>query len=330
MAITQITTDFAGQDGIAPQIPRIVTTDDLTTITTAGYLDNVQKQGFVLNPTDVVLINYDNGTASGFFTVSITNGITTLAPLVSAGEVVLPVVSGNFANFTGTTGAIADEGYVPLDATKTNVVMASAAVIANHIACFSDVAGTVNDDAATAINGGNIQAGLSGTAGTLASFPATAARGSLVVAAVANTGNTNTTISNAAMGQASVISIPDPAGATANFAIAPSALVNGNIIEASGTAGLVVDSGVATADIQLNTNIIAATTGNIGGAGAGPITVPVAALTAASVVVATLVSSSNAVQVQTCIAGAGSFDVTFSGDPGASAILNYVAFVAAQ
>lgn len=294
MAITQITTDFAGQDGIAPQIVRIVTTDDYDTITAAGYLDNVQKQGFVLSETDVLLINYDEGASSGFFTVSIDgSGVTTIAPLVSAGEVVLPVT-------------------------------------ANHIAVFSGTAGAIGDDAATAINGGNIQAGLSGTAGYLATFPGTAARGSLRVQAANNAGNTVTTVTNASMGQATTLTIPDPADATADIVVSPSALVNGNLVEASGTAGLVVDAGIATADVQLSANIIAATTGNIGGAGAGPITVPVVGLTAASVVVATLESSSNAVQVQTCTAGVDGFDVVFSGDPGASALLNYVAFVAAQ
>ncbi len=64
---------------------------------------------------------------------------------------------------------------------------------------------------------GNMTSGSSGDAGTLISYPATASKGTLIVAAVNNTGNTNTTISNAAMGQASVVSIPDPGAATANF-----------------------------------------------------------------------------------------------------------------
>lgn len=77
-------------------------------------------------------------------------------------------------------------------------------------------------------------------------------------------------------------------------------------------------------------NIKAATTGNIGGAGAGPITVTVAGLTTSSVVVATVASSSNPVSVILATAGSGNFDVTFSADPGATCTLNYVAFIAAQ
>ena len=131
--------------------------------------------------------------------------------------------------------------------------------VANAPAVFSNTSGDIAPQTSTALFGfgasfatgnvvattGNVQAGSSGHAGTVASFPATASKGSLLLVGVANTGNTNTTISNAAMGQASVISIPDPAAATADFVIAPSALVSGNLVAASGTAGLVVDSGVS-------------------------------------------------------------------------------------
>jgi hypothetical protein len=123
--------------------------------------------------------------------------------------------------------------------------------IANHIATYTNTAGALGENAATAINGGNIQAGLSGTAGTLASFPATATKGSLVIAGVANTGNTNTTISNDAMGQASVVNIPDPANAIGQFLVGATAtpFVSGNFPENSGTAGLMIDSGISITSI---------------------------------------------------------------------------------
>jgi hypothetical protein len=319
MAITQITTSFAGQDGVEPQITRIVTTDSLATITTAGYLDNVMKQGYIINAGDVLLINYNNGTL-GFFTISFSNGISTLAPLTSSGEVILPVVSGHFANFSGTTGTIADAGFSPSDAAKTKVVMASAAVVANHIACFSDTAGTINDDAATAINAGNIQAGLSGTAGTLASFPAAASKGSLKIVGVANTGNTNTTISNAAMGQDSVVSIPDPAAATANFVVAPSALVSGNLVKASGTAGLVVDAGA---------RIIANTTAAYAGGGTTN-SFTATGLTVAAKGSAVIRASTNSVSITKALPGTNTLDITFSADPGAATTVDYIYVTASQ
>jgi hypothetical protein len=146
-------------------------------------------------------------------------------------------------------------------ASGASVTFSGGPSVANAPAVFSNTAGDIAPQTSTALFGfgasfatgnvvattGNLQAGSSGHAGTVASFPATASKGSLLLVGVANTGNTNTTISNAAMGQASVVSIPDPGAATADFVVAPSALVSGNFLQASGTAGLVVDSGVSVA-----------------------------------------------------------------------------------
>ena len=103
-----------------------------------------------------------------------------------------------------------------------------------------------------------------------------------------------------------------------------------NLIKSSDTAGTLADAAIAVADVQLNTNIIAAQTADIGGAGAGPIAVAVTGLTAASVVVASIVSSSNAVSVAKVTPGTNTFGILFSGDPGAACVVSYVAFVAAQ
>lgn len=69
MAITAISRDW----GVDPSIVRIVTTDNLATITTAGYLDAqadeiaaLQNGAFIWVSTDEVLISYSNG--QGFFT----------------------------------------------------------------------------------------------------------------------------------------------------------------------------------------------------------------------------------------------------------------------
>ncbi len=98
-------------------------------------------------------------------------------------------------------------------------------VVVGHIAVFSSTGGNIGEDAATAINGGNLQAGLSGTAGTVSSFPAAATSGHLALAAVTNSsGDFTVTISNAAAtGQSQVISIPDSGASTANFIISKSA-----------------------------------------------------------------------------------------------------------
>ncbi len=415
MAILAISRDW----GSDPSLVRInASTSTLTQVGTSGYLTAQASNIAALNAgpfewqaSDMVLVYASDGW--GFFTLS--SDETSLNAFSLSPSVIGATVIGDFAVFASVDGNLEDLGYLPSDASKTRVVMAGGAVVANHIALFQDVTGTIDDVAATALNNGPIQAGASGTSGYLASFPPTAARGSLRLTAINNAGDSLVTISNASHGQASVYSIPDggqatgefiisdsagtqhitsgsfqiddgnmtigssgnvgsltlfPATAangtlvllpinagadfdttisnaasvgqdqvltipdagqaTGNFAVAPNALVNANLIEASGTGGLVVDSGIATSDVQLNTNIVAATTADIGGGGAGPISVVVAGLTAASVVVATIESSTNVAAVAKCTATATGFDITFTADPGAACLVNFVAFIAAQ
>jgi hypothetical protein len=146
--------------------------------------------------------------------------------------------------------------------------------IANHIAVYTNTAGALGEDVATAINGGNIQAGLSGTAGTLGSFPSALTSGELLVAAVTNSsGNFNTTISNAsAVAQSQVVSIPDGGSATSNFILSKTTgtqhitvgsleVDGGNVIAGiSGTAGF-LQSFPASANGSLKVAAVA-NTGN--------------------------------------------------------------------
>lgn len=204
-----------GTEGYAPGTLLLQdTVGNFATITASGYLNKVAAASSVQpRSTDIVFAAYNGGV--GVFTLSI---------------------SGS--------------GVISLVASESTVITPT---IANHIATYTNTSGTLSEDAATAINGGNLQAGLSGTAGTLASFPGTASKGSLVVAAVANTGNTVTTLSNDAMGQATTVSIPDPANAAGQLLIGATAtpFVSGNFPKNSGTAGLMVDSGIAAANIVL-------------------------------------------------------------------------------
>lgn len=192
------------------------------------------------------------------------------------------------------------------------------------------VTGSLTASTSITATGGPITSGSSGDAGTFISFPATAANGTLILAAANAGGAFNTTVSNGTMGQSTVYTIPDVAAATGQFLVKTAALVSGNLLQASGTGGVTVDSGVATTNVQLKTQVKAAQTADIGGAGAGPINVVVAGLTAASVVVASIISSSNTVAVAKVAPGAGSFDITFTADPGAACVVSYVAYIAAQ
>lgn len=114
---------------------------------------------------------------------------------------------------------------------------------------------------ATTINATNIDLGSSGTAGTVDIFPTAASRGKLILSAVANDGNTNVTLTNAAMAQASVISIPDPGAATANVLLTSAAndqaLVTATSVELNyndvATLGTLAASKTWTSDASLDT-----------------------------------------------------------------------------
>ncbi len=223
MSIIQYPQKLVGEEGVIGSIKYMVTTDNLLTVTTAGYLNNIDLAVYPIYASDRIscIYSYNIQTNSGTlsdFTVTISNGIITMVPAVSAGNVLLPVVSGNFPIFNGTTGQIKDSGISPSDPTKPKVASVNIPTTINgRIAVYSDAAGTIGLTSGTAVTAGNLQAGVSGTAGTVSSFPATPVKGSLRLAAADNVGDTATIITNASMAQASTITIPDPGAASANF-----------------------------------------------------------------------------------------------------------------
>ena len=178
MPILNASINQVGQAGVLPAIIYILTNDTLAEVTTAGYLNGlVQKFNIPLSEADMALVTTKTSpnaatTQVAWLEVSKSGANWSLTPTGSPGSVVLPT-------------------------------------IANHIATYTNATGELSEDAATAINGGNIQAGLSGTAGYLASFPATAARGSLRLVGANSAGNTVTTITNASQAAARTYTIPD-------------------------------------------------------------------------------------------------------------------------
>lgn len=279
MGIVSLQMDFVGRVGVTPRHGSMVTTDTLTTITTAGYL-NTYGNNFGLDffQTDLIDIAFDNGSGGTdveTFGLSFSAGVITL--VLSSTDVVLPTTTDHIATYTNAAGGLSEDptlaisggsiaaglsgtagslrsypataakGYLALTGvantgntayTLSNAASAAARTVTfpdsgqtTTTAILADNAGTqtiatgslaltVGDVTATA---GDFIAGSSGNAGVLKSFPTTALKGNLTIAAVDNTGNTVTTISNAAMGQASVVSIPDPGVATTNFLLADSA-----------------------------------------------------------------------------------------------------------
>ena len=179
------------------------------------------------------------------------------------------------------------------------------------------------------VSGGNVQtnggdnflAGADASAGAFFSFPATTASGTLALAAADNaTGDFATTISNGtAIGQTQVISIPDAGAATANFALAPGALVSGNVVTASGTAGLLQDGGFA---------VLANTTAAYAGGGTSN-AFTATGIGATSIVTAVILASTNAVSIVKAVPSADTLTVDFSADPGASTTVSWIAITPA-
>lgn len=239
----------------SPAIVRINTNATLAQVTTQNWILNSLNNGSLrVSNGDQMEIAYAQGTtsaATSMFNVLINS--TGILLSVAESSVVLPVVSGDFAVFSGTAGAIADLGYLPSNAAKTVVVMANAATVANHIMVSTDTAGTTGNRTGAAINDGNLQAGRDTVAGALVSFPATTTTGTLAVTAVANSGNFNVVISNASHGQSTTYSIADVAAATGQLLNKTAAFVSGNVISASGTAGITVDGGVVANRILYTT-----------------------------------------------------------------------------
>lgn len=85
MAILSFTTDVAGQIAVYPRRVKLVTTDDLDTITTAGYLSSATTSANPLYANDFVDVCYEAQSVRGpgtmaTFTVTFSGSIPTLVP----------------------------------------------------------------------------------------------------------------------------------------------------------------------------------------------------------------------------------------------------------
>ena len=81
--INNIYTDTAGQVTVTPRRVTFTTPDNYTEVTTAGYMNNIAREGFPIYPTDEIHVIYSiaNGAGTlGVFYPVIANGIITLNP----------------------------------------------------------------------------------------------------------------------------------------------------------------------------------------------------------------------------------------------------------
>lgn len=242
MAILNIQTVQAGTVGVLPSIAYIYTDSTEAQVLTAGFLNHEVQNGTSFQMPCMALVSTKATPTSAFqvgiYQVSHSGANWSLIPTGSPGDVTLPT-------------------------------------IANHIATYTNTTGTLAEDPATAISGGNIQAGLSGTAGYFATFPGTAARGSLRLVAAVSTGDTVTQITNASMAAARVFTIPDGGQSASNFLISDSAgtqtiatgslaLTLGNLTLAAGNFAATLGSVTAGTTITAGTNVVAGNTASAG------------------------------------------------------------------
>jgi len=132
-------------------------------------------------------------------------GSLRLAAANSAGDTVTTITNASMAaarTFTIPDGGQSASNFIISDsATTQTIATGSLALTLGNLSALA----------------GNVSAGSDAHAGTLISFPSTTANGSLIISALNAGGAFNTTVRNSVMGQSSVISIPDPGAATANF-----------------------------------------------------------------------------------------------------------------
>lgn len=148
MGIIQFPQVLPGQVGVIGAAKYMVTTDNISTVTTAGYLNNPDLAVFPILASDLLGItySYNNQTNTGTFTwatVTITNGIITIVELVSPGNVLLPVVSGDYAVFNGTSGQIKDSSQAPSNAASPFVVTSPGSLTVGNFPKLADAKGTL-------------------------------------------------------------------------------------------------------------------------------------------------------------------------------------------
>jgi len=236
MSILNIKTSQAGLVGTLPTPIYIDTNDTYAVVTATGYLNEAKQLGNSFAITQMALVQTsDEGPV--WLTVSIVGSDYSLVAPSAASIVTLPTV-------------------------------------ADHLIVSSDADGTLANKTGTAINAGNLQAGLSGTSGALLSYPTTAASGSLVVEAQDNaSGNFRTNIrSSTAVGQTQSIDIPDCGTTGADFLLSTSAAQQlMDSVSFSTTAGIVGTTtnddadlgsvGEFVSDIALSGDVVLLTTG---------------------------------------------------------------------
>ncbi len=165
MPIINLIVGETAQVGEFPRTNKMITSDNLATITEAGYLNNSNTSSKQIAPTDIFDVIYSYvptssfASASGFghgtygrFTTSFSNGVITLVPWSNAGEVSLigTAVAGNIAIFANSSGDIEDLGIAPSTDAYSYFSAVDGSVNIGNVPSFIDVNGSLQDSGVVA------------------------------------------------------------------------------------------------------------------------------------------------------------------------------------
>jgi hypothetical protein len=244
--------------------------------------------------------------------ITIDAGTTRRGALYVLTEPLPGAVGVNDINFTESSTGVALGTAATKDATD-NAVQDVASIlpgpsVQNHFATFANVSRTLED---------------SGFTMTDDSEPLVASVISPVVAGhIPHFADTAGTIED------SGVLFSDPTEGI--VASVDGATVIDHIASFDDALGTIKDSGIPATSIQLAANIHSTRTADIGGGGAGPITVAHTGSTVNSIVTATINASTNTVAIAKATAGVDQIDFLFTADPGASCLVNYNVFILSQ
>lgn len=201
------------------------------------------------NPTWSLIWNGDGGPANPVGTLDGTTEVTLLTGVSTPRFVKsVQIYNADSANITVTISKKIGNTLYPIDkATKSAGT--------NHFYSAAPSGPQGEEGAAGVVDATNVDVGASGTAGSLDIFPTTASKGKIAITATNNTNNDTISITNAAMGQATALTIPDPGDASASFVLTVGARsLTGNLTLASG-ADLIFSGTTGQSEITLPDNL---------------------------------------------------------------------------
>lgn len=340
MGLLNLVRISVGEVAIKPGTLKMLTTDDLATVTTSGYLNGVGNQLSALDiaPSDVIecLYGYNPITDSGTFTllaVSISNGVITLS--AGAGSEPLPsgqIFVGNASNVaqaramtgdisitnTGVTAIVAGVivnadinaaaaiAFSKLAALPSaQILVGSAGNVATAVAVTGDV--TITNGGVTAIAADSIvNADINSAAAIAFSKLASLTSGNILVGSA---GNVPTAV--AMSGDATIIA--SGALTIANDAITTAKILDANVTLAKLAAGITPSHVIKFAN-QVTT---------VGGAAAEAFTVTGAVGATDRAFVQVVDDGTANVTVLQAVVTDNTLTVTFSANPGNDTIINY-------